>query len=150
MKPSPLRSDAHTSCLVVPGCLCQYQWGGISPTQVDMKYCKSPSCKLKHRCVKYLTNEWVFNLGLRGMECHDKVPFFFFFCFPFISIISLEYMCRFCRLCLGSPLRSEMEAPNHKKGKKEIRPYRSAKERQAFSSNTSAIVSLGVHPFALN
>lgn len=78
MKPSPLRSDAHTSCLVVPGCLCQYQWGGISPTQVDMKYCKSPSCKLKHRCVKYLTNEWVFNLGLRGMECHDKVPFFFF------------------------------------------------------------------------
>lgn len=43
-----------------------------------------------------------------------------------------------------------MEAPNHKKGKKEIRPYRSARERQTFSSNTSAIVSLGVHPFAFN
>lgn len=78
---------------------------------------KSPSSKLKHRCVKYLTNEWVFNLGLRGMERHDKV-LFFFCCFLFISIISLEYMCRFPRLCLGSPLRSEMEAQNHKKKKK--------------------------------
>lgn len=83
------------------------------------------------------------------MERHDKVPFLFFFCFSLISIISLEYMCRFCRLCLGSPLRSEMEAPNHKKEEK-IRPHRRAPERRTFSSNTSAIVSLGVHPFAFN
>lgn len=83
------------------------------------------------------------------MERHDKVPFSFFCCFSVISIISLEYMCRFCRLCLGSPLRSEMEAPTHQKEKK-IRPYRRVQERQIFSSNTSAIGSLAVHPFAFN
>lgn len=48
------------------------------------------------------------------MERHDKV---LFCCFSFISIISLEYMCRFHQLCLGSPLRSEMEAQNHKEKK---------------------------------
>lgn len=32
--------------------------GWLSPTQVDMKYCANPpGSKLKHRCVKYLTNE---------------------------------------------------------------------------------------------
>lgn len=31
----------------VPGCLCQYQRGrgGISPTQVDMKYCANPQAQ---------------------------------------------------------------------------------------------------------
>lgn len=74
----------------------------------------------------------------------------FFFCFPVISIISLEYMCRFRRLCLGSPLRSEMEAQNHKK--KPLRCYRtaSATVKASVTSNTAPIVSLTVHPFAPN
>lgn len=77
----------------------------------------------------------------------------FFFCFPLISIISLEYMCRFRLLCLGSPLRSEMEAQNHKeKKKKTLRCYRSLSVpgKASIASNTAPIVSLAVHPFALN
>lgn len=103
----------------VPLKMCQFAFASIrgehfSHTSWYEELCKSLISKLKHRCVKYLTNEWVFNLALKGMERHDKV-LLFFFCFTLLSIISLECMCRFCQLCLGSPLRSEIEAQNGKK-----------------------------------
>lgn len=61
-------------------------------------------------------------------------------------------MCRFHQLCLGSPLRSEMEAQNHKEKKKNNNSEtpKCTSKGEFFASNTAPIVFLGVHPIAFN